>query len=497
MSKDTKQKRAAKAAKSRAPEQQQEQVGEVIEATAETVVKPASDAVEQSADTAQQDSKQEQAAEEKPVAEAGKAEQESSKENAAKGDKSKPADDKTAKANANAGQKGKQGKNTDHKKTADVKPVADQKKTDLPAGKTATPTTAVVQPAAGGGKGLSVLALLVALAGAGFSGWTWYQDQQREVPAPVVAAPVADHSDAIRAQEQQLQQLAQQVGGIKEQDGRLQQLEQQLGKLPTHSDLGKNEQVLAQLQSSHQAFVQRFEQAFGNTRQDWRLAEAEHLMRMAHLRLAALQDLNSARYLLEAADQILYEQDDPAAFAAREALTQALADVRAVPRIDRVGVFMRLSALQKQVASLDQLLPGYEGGESNTGGLEWSKLLDKASSYVRLDVGSSEDVMPLLSSRQLNDIRLALSLTLEQAQWASLNGEQEVFGEVLAQGVELLKQHFSADNHGATTMAAQLKELAEAKISQVMPDINPALVALQGYIQERTLERRAPREDEQ
>lgn len=342
---------------------------------------------------------------------------------------------------------------------------------------------------AGGGKGLSALALVVALASAGFSGWLWNENQQSQAESASAAVDIPDYADVLQQQEQQLKQLVQQAGNYQSEIGRL---ENRVNTLPSAADLGENQRLLVQLQSAQQAFTQRFEQAFGNTRQDWRLAEAEHLMRMAHLRLTALQDLNSARYLLEAADQILYEQDDPAAFAAREALAQALTDVRALPKIDRAGVFMRLGALQKRVGTLDQTLPGYTGGNSDTGSVDWSKLLDKASSYIRLDINSTEEIQPLLSSQQLTHIRLALSLSLEQAQWAALNGQQEVYDQAITQGVEYLERYFAKDYQAAVGMREQLQELTGAKISQTMPDINPALIALQGYIQERTLERRAP-----
>lgn len=352
------------------------------------------------------------------------------------------------------------------------------------------PAASVVQPASGGGKALSALALLVALAGAGLSGWNWYQGQQQPAAEPAPALAATDYGDVIEKQAGQLQGLVRQSDAYKEHIGRL---EQQLAGVPRAADLAENQRLLVQLQSAQQAFTRRFEQAFGNTRQDWRLAEAEHLLRMAHLRLTALQDLGSARYLLEAADQILFEQDDPAAYAAREAMAQALTAVRAVPKLDRTGVFMRLGALQKQVGSLSQTLPGYTAGDSDAGSIDWSKLLDKASNYIRLDINSNtDDIKPLLSSQQLIHIRLAVSLSLEQAQWAALNGQQAVYDQALEQAVTLLQHYFAEDYQPATSMREQLEELAGAKVSQAVPDINPALLALQAYIQERTLEQRAP-----
>jgi hypothetical protein len=63
----------------------------------------------------------------------------------------------------------------------------------------------------------------------------------------------------------------------------------------------------------------------GASRKDWRLAEAEHLMRLASLRLSALQDINSAQALVQGADEILREQSDPGSYAAREQLAKSLA----------------------------------------------------------------------------------------------------------------------------------------------------------------------------
>lgn len=381
---------------------------------------------------------------------------------------------------------------------AGVEQVVDENTAETPpeaSEQPARPSAPVAQPAGGGGKALSTLALLVALAGAGLSGWTWYEGQQQSVAAAVPAPAATDYGDAIEKQAGQLQGLLRQTDTYKEQISRL---EQQLAAVPRAAELAENQRLLVQLQSAQQAFTRRFEQAFGNTRQDWRLAEAEHLLRMAHLRLTALQDLSSARYLLEAADQILFEQDDPAAYAAREAMAQALTAVRAVPKLDRTGVFMRLGALNQQVGSLSQTLPGYTPGDSDTGSIDWSKLLDKASSYIRLDINSdTEAVKPLLSSQQLIHIRLAVSLSLEQAQWAALNGQQAVYDQALTQAGALLQDYFAADYQPAAHMREQVQELAGASVSQSMPDINPALLALQAYIQERTLEQRAPAEASQ
>ena len=352
-------------------------------------------------------------------------------------------------------------------------------------------------PAAGpnkSGSGLAVLALLFALASLFLVLWLYLQSQQ----APHdIDKQAGSHSDSLlEGRIDELNQL------LEQQRSQLNQLVTQLAELPNSDNFAQQQLALKQMQSAHQAFSMRFEAAFGNTRQDWRLAEAEHLVRMAILRLNAMQDLVSARHLIEGADQILFEQDDVAAYPAREALSQALADIRAMPALDRTGLFLRLGALQNQISQLDQLMPGFESGKNGlldkaTDSSFWRQWLDGLSDYVRLDFNSSEQVRPLLSSQEITHIRLALSLAVEQAQWAALNGQQAAYDSALEQAMTLLQHYFPQQNQQAASLHEQLAELAGAPVSQQMPDIQPALLALQAYIHDRTMQYRTRNEEQQ
>lgn len=331
------------------------------------------------------------------------------------------------------------------------------------------------------GRGLIGFALLLAVVSLGLSGW---QYQQQLSLSNADELPSAIESNAL-----QLSTLQEQ---LQAQTAELTRLREHLAELPSAQTLTEQERALRHMQSAHQAFSMRFEAAFGNTRQDWRLAEAEHLLRMAMLRLSAMQDINSARHLVEGADQILYEQDDVAAYPAREAIAQALADLNAMPKLDHVGLFVRLGALQQQVRQLEQILPSFEPSltEKITDAALWRQWLDTVSDYVRLDFNSPDDVRPLLSSQEITHIRLALSLAIEQAQWSALNGQQQAYDQAIGQGISLLQHYFASDNSQAQALLAQLSELQGQTVSQAMPDISSALIALQAYIADRTLEYR-------
>ncbi|MGE6528654.1 uroporphyrinogen-III C-methyltransferase [Pseudomonas sp. NPDC077382] len=325
-----------------------------------------------------------------------------------------------------------------------------------------------------GGKGLAGLALLVGLAGLAAGGYSVWQTQQ-----------LAD-------QEQQQQQSAQATSEQTRQLGeRSQQLASRLGKLeqlPSAEQLEDRRRLLSELQSDQQRLAGRVEQVLGASREQWRLAEAEHLLRMAMLRLSAMQDVNSAESLLAEADLILRKQDDPGAYAARQKLLEGLEALRSLPELDRTGLFLQLGALRGQANQLNGLAPEFETGPGADGGQadsRWQRWVNELTRYVRIDFDSGNSVKPLLAGQSLAQVRLALSLAIEQAQWAVLNGNEEVYQQSLDQAAQLIKDLFSEENGQSRGLRDRIEELKKRQVSVSLPDLAPALRALQIYVQKR------------
>ena len=345
---------------------------------------------------------------------------------------------------------------------------------DAAAAKPVTPAPAAGKPASRG-NGLALLALLVAAAGAGAGGWGLWQLQ------------------ALDAREQQQQgQLQEARSEAQSLAQTSKKLEVRLDQLPSVEELETRRRLLTQLQGDQQLLNQRLETVLGASRQDWRLAEAEHLLRLASLRLSALQDINSATALVQAADEILHEQDDPAAFAAREQLAKSLQALRSTANPDRTGLFLQLGALREQVAQLNALAPSFsgEGGVlselADAGVVEqqwWQRGLQTLSEYFRIDFNADRNIRPMLAGQSLTQVRLALSLALEQAQWGALHGQSEVYRQALQQAREVLDAHFDVDNPNSRALRARIDELAERPIAVTPPDLSPTLNAVQAYMQ--------------
>ncbi|WP_339904205.1 uroporphyrinogen-III C-methyltransferase [Pseudomonas guineae] len=347
--------------------------------------------------------------------------------------------------------------------------------TDIPV----TPAPTANEPPARG-SGLALLALLIAVAGAGAGGWGLWQLHGMD-------AREKQQLSQLQAARNEAQSAAQNLTQV----GRT--LESRMDQLPNVAELESRHRLLTQLQSGQQLLNQRLETVLGASRQDWRLAEAEHLLRLASLRLSALQDINSATALVQAADEILREQDDPAAFAAREQLAKSLQALRSTHNPDRTGLFLQLGALREQVAQLNAQAPAFsaEGGvlselAAGDGAVEptwWQRGLQTLSEYFRIDFNADRNIRPMLAGQSLSQVRLALSLALEQAQWGALHGQSDVYRQALQQAREVLDAHFNSDNPNSRALRVRIDELVEQPIAVTPPDLSLTLNAVQAYIQ--------------
>lgn len=85
----------------------------------------------------------------------------------------------------------------------------------------------------------------------------------------------------------------------------------------------------------------------------------------------------------------------------------------------------------------------------------------------------------------MNRVRRTLQLAIEQAQWAALRGEAEIFQSSLEQADSVLQRFFELDNPAVSRLREQLAAVAEQDIALSPPDIAPVQQALATYMQSR------------
>lgn len=324
-----------------------------------------------------------------------------------------------------------------------------------------------------GGKGLASLALLVALAAGGLSAWHWYQGQ----------ADDESRDAALTERLEQLEQNQQQAS-----DAQLQKLQ----GLPRPDQWQETQRLIADLQRSQQRLGQQLEQLQREERTDWKLEEAQYLLRLASLRLLAAQDVTAAREMLEAVDNILRDQPNSGAFEVREALAKVQAELAALPQVDRAGIYLQLAALQDQVDQLVALpVPEFDPQQAGSAeeaeqGSRVDRILARLQRYVRVDFQRGKVITPLMDEAEMQRIHRTLRLTLEQAQWAALRGEGEVYRQSLEQAGEVLEEFFELENPRVQAMQRQLSKLAEREVNLTPPDIAPIQRKLAEYMEAGT-----------
>ena len=115
----------------------------------------------------------------------------------------------------------------------------------------------------------------------------------------------------------------------------------------------------------------------------------------------------------------------------------------------------------------------------------WAKWWNEVSHYIRIDFNADKNIKPLLAGQSLTQVRLALSLALEQAQWAALNGQPQVYAAALAEAKNVLHNNFNQDNSQSKMLSERLDALSQQPVSVMTPDLAQSLSAVQAYLERR------------
>lgn len=198
---------------------------------------------------------------------------------------------------------------------------------------------------ASGGRWLAVLALLVALAAACGFAYLYY--------TLVIHDPAAD--DARRLAELQVAQS---------------RLRDDLQRL-TAERQAAFEAFRADLEERQRASEKALAESAGgltvpdySPNQEWKLAEAEFLLRAANYKALFEQDVDAALRLLRSADGILGGLGGPAALRARSTIASELLSLEQADAVDPSAIYLRLDAIKRRLTDLRLALPEYTAAVS-------------------------------------------------------------------------------------------------------------------------------------
>lgn len=340
------------------------------------------------------------------------------------------------------------------------------------------------------GKPIAILALLVALASVSATGWQWWQTQQADPNEATQKESLARLQDAqqktansVATFEAQLNAAESPIDSaeLSRRDERLKTVESQLASLQGQS--GEDQASIGAVQGSVRSLEQRLSATESglvsvaassqNSSVELDIAEIDFLLRTASERLQLFSDPTAADLALQAADVQIEALNDPMFLSVRQRIASSRQALAMVPRIDRVELSTRLTALQSKVPDLpfrgeaetqpEPVLPDDAGW--------WESFKQTMSSLVTVRRRVPEDQL-LLSLDDKDYLRQGLWLQLESARLALMRNDTSVYSDSLDRVNDTVEQFFQNGPSGVQALLLEVAALKQVNIAPEMPDIS-------------------------
>ena len=338
-----------------------------------------------------------------------------------------------------------------------------------------------------------ILALLVALGSLGVSGFLFYELRLRNPVAPLaqrvdervaeLAAQARATSGELAAETQSLRtEFERAITAQTEQAAAL------------RAEIEAEQDGLAAAQAALATTLGETLAAAPPSDRDWKLAEAEYLLRIANHRLLMEQDARAAGQLLTTADRILAEVGDFSLHDVRARLADEILSLRSAAESDQQGLYLQLEALKNSLQALPLRLPEYmQAKVAPQQSLEealttpaaadntvWQQVAGRLSAffdYRRIE--GPETRRPLLSPEEATYLEMNLRLMLERSQLALLRRNQMVYEQSLSTAADWMDDYLDPAHPAVAESQRQIEELLGVQVEQPMPDISGSLNSLQ------------------
>lgn len=241
--------------------------------------------------------------------------------------------------------------------------------------------------------------------------------------------------------------------------------------------------------------TERLRALAGTSRNDWLLAEARYLLRLASQRLLVENSTVGAQALLHSADNILLSIDDPELMPVRSAIASEMIALKLAKAIDRPGIYLQLSALKDEIQALP-LIPYRPKSESTSVEVlladdepnQWYSPMISSINAVIVELKGfvqirQHDQAPdlLISEQQQLQIINNLMLMLEQAQYSLLHEEELIYQASLEKAKKWWKSYYSHYSE-YEVINHEINKLLNKEITQTIPTINRSTKLLTDYI---------------
>ena len=312
---------------------------------------------------------------------------------------------------------------------------------------------------------LPLVAVLVSVLALAAAGWSWSDSRERirdlktELGRRLAESgkDVSESRLLARNADDAMRQVSEKVSHIESQMATSQQ--QQLALESLYKDLAQG-------------------------RDQWTLAEIEQVLLTAAQQLQLAGNVKAAIIALEGADTRLQHLNKPQFTALRRAIASDLANLRAAPSVDEVGMSARIEALVAHhmdwplaSAQASEAVPAPRSVQAANFGQElWAEL--KHLVQIRRVEGNEAVLLP---PEQAYFLRENLRLRLLSARLALLSQDQAAFRADLRAVLLMLERYFNTRDAGVADAIKEVKRLSSLQIAIKLPGIDASLAALDAY----------------
>jgi uroporphyrin-III C-methyltransferase len=336
---------------------------------------------------------------------------------------------------------------------------------------------------------LAVVALVAVAAGLLFGYRYWSQMQQTLAQLDTALQQANQEQVAMAERLRQAQkETAQQQQAITQQEQALKAQHQRL--------LAAKEESKREGEQLYRSLAE-IQTRLGGKEAQWRVAEAEYLLRVANHRLNLMGDPATALEALKAADDRLSATGDPGWAPVRDLIAREMTQLTALPKVDVEGISAELAALEEQV---DQLPLQNEGVAltvekpvsdeapvlAANDDFDLQQVIDdlwqgfKSMMVIR---HHDKPVSAMLPPEQRYFLLQNLRLKLAAAKAAVSGRNQPLYRDNLQAAAAWADTYFASADPAVGGFRQQLESLAQRNVAPELPDISGSLRELQAQRQ--------------
>lgn len=323
------------------------------------------------------------------------------------------------------------------------------------------PTKSGKRPSSG--KGIAVLALLIAL-GIGGAGHFLANKKFAEVEAQLQAVAQSTHS--------QTQSVAEQPN-----------FEAEKAQIATLAgDYQQSLSRIAELEKSQTAYTQQIQQLQAQIQKlganpavepaAWLLSDADFLLNNALRKMVLDNDIDTAKSLLIEADNVLSQVNQNGVLTVREAIKNDLAQLNSVNNVDQNNLMQRLAQLANLVDDMplvDAEQDNADNGEVSGSLADWQQNLEKSansflSHFIRVsDKGAVNDKVFVAPNQEIY-LRENIRLRLQIAILTVPRQQNELYKQSLEAVSTWVRSYFDVKNGNVKTFLKEIDDLIEQSI---------------------------------